>query len=256
MEQIGAPDNEKKGSKIAAKRKEINDAMTERGIPGFRDFPPSEFVDDARALGEDIKKASAPVVLGAGIALGTMSGAHAQQEPLDRAALTRLARGEPIHQAPKQKLEFFSPEEKKCIVDNIYHEARGEKEDGWRAVMLTMFGRQLSREFPNTACGVVYQKNQFSWTFDKKILAQPINPRIYLRVQGFVEKELHNQDLASAATMLSMRLGLPVDTVFYKVKGFEGSANVQKFFASLGPPIKIIGRHEFYVRPPTKGKRN
>lgn len=55
---------------------------------------------------------------------------------------------------------------------NVYHEARSETYDGQLAVATVTINRVKSGRFPNTVCGVVWQKNsrgcQFSWTCDGK----------------------------------------------------------------------------------------
>lgn len=58
-------------------------------------------------------------------------------------------------------------QEVKCLAENIYHEARSESYSGQLAVATVTVNRALSGNFPNTVCGVVYQKNrrgcQFTW---------------------------------------------------------------------------------------------
>ena len=51
---------------------------------------------------------------------------------------------------------------------NMYHEARGEGEKGMRMVGEVTINRTASSKYPDTICGVVYQKNQFSWVSTKK----------------------------------------------------------------------------------------
>ena len=51
-----------------------------------------------------------------------------------------------------------------CLVQNVYQEARGESYKGKLAVAMVTINRTKSERFPSTICGVVYQKNQFSWT--------------------------------------------------------------------------------------------
>lgn len=51
-----------------------------------------------------------------------------------------------------------------CLTKNIYHEARGESELGWKAVAWTTLNRTQSGKFPSNVCAVVYQPHQFSWT--------------------------------------------------------------------------------------------
>lgn len=57
----------------------------------------------------------------------------------------------------------------KCLADNIYHEARGDSIKGQIAVANTVINRVKSDLYPNTICGVVWQKAQYSWTLDKSL---------------------------------------------------------------------------------------
>lgn len=52
----------------------------------------------------------------------------------------------------------------KCLGEAVYREARGESYRGQLAVAQTVLNRVRSPQFPNTVCGVVFQKGQFSWT--------------------------------------------------------------------------------------------
>lgn len=62
----------------------------------------------------------------------------------------------------------------RCMAMNIYHESRGEPIAGQYAVAEVTLNRTLSRKFPSSICGVVYQKHwnakrkeivyAFSWT--------------------------------------------------------------------------------------------
>ena len=61
-----------------------------------------------------------------------------------------------------------------CLSRNIYHEARGEPFEGQLAVAEVTLNRVASRRFPDSVCGVVYEKRfdmrrnrlvgAFSWT--------------------------------------------------------------------------------------------
>jgi N-acetylmuramoyl-L-alanine amidase len=55
-----------------------------------------------------------------------------------------------------------------CMVQNVYHEARGEDALGQAAVAYVTLKRVRSPAYPDTVCGVVWQKGQFSWTEDGK----------------------------------------------------------------------------------------
>ena len=73
--------------------------------------------------------------------------------------------------------------EQRCIADAIYHEARGESFEGMVAVANVIVNRIKSKDFPNTACGVVYQYKQFSWTLFQSKLQQRVEhsgPILYI----------------------------------------------------------------------------
>ena len=76
---------------------------------------------------------------------------------------------------PTAKKVKFSNDEMLCLTKAIYHEARGESEDGQWAVANVIINRALSKKFPSTLCGVVYQnadqgryRCQFSFACDGK----------------------------------------------------------------------------------------
>ena len=50
-----------------------------------------------------------------------------------------------------------------CLQKNIYFEARGQGKKGMAAVAAVTLNRADDPRFPETICGVVYQRNQFSW---------------------------------------------------------------------------------------------
>ena len=51
-----------------------------------------------------------------------------------------------------------------CLSKNLYHESRNQGKQGMLAVAHVTLNRLRDSRFPNTVCGVVYQKSQFSWT--------------------------------------------------------------------------------------------
>lgn len=67
----------------------------------------------------------------------------------------------PAH-STKADLEFA------CLIHNVYHEARGESRKGKLAVALVTLNRVDNKNYPNSICGVVFQKYQFSWTINWK----------------------------------------------------------------------------------------
>jgi spore germination cell wall hydrolase CwlJ-like protein len=57
-------------------------------------------------------------------------------------------------------------DEVNCLALNIYHEARGEPQEGQLAVAYVTMNRVASPRYPKTVCAVVWQNGQFSWTRD------------------------------------------------------------------------------------------
>lgn len=150
--------------------------------------------------------------------------------------------------------ESFTKQELKCLADNVYHEARGESLEGRYAVIFATLERVLHKRFPKTICGVVHQPWQFSWTKDKKILAQPINPRDYLKISVEVHELMKGKTLDGAAAAARMKSGLPRGAIFYKQKDFTGSAAVEKFFSTL-VRVATIGTHNFFIERAEELKR-
>jgi spore germination cell wall hydrolase CwlJ-like protein len=54
------------------------------------------------------------------------------------------------------------PDAHQCLASVIWHEARGESLEGQKAVASVVMNRLKSRLFPNTICGIVFQKSQFT----------------------------------------------------------------------------------------------
>jgi spore germination cell wall hydrolase CwlJ-like protein len=74
---------------------------------------------------------------------------------------------------PTAKRLKLSKAEQLCLTQAIYHEARGESEAGQWAVANVIINRAMSRKFPSTLCGVVFQnadlgryKCQFTFACD------------------------------------------------------------------------------------------
>jgi hypothetical protein len=74
---------------------------------------------------------------------------------------------------PTARKVKLADEEKLCLAQAIYHEARGESRDGQLAVANVVINRAMSKKFPSTICGVVFQnadkgryKCQFTFACD------------------------------------------------------------------------------------------
>jgi len=74
---------------------------------------------------------------------------------------------------PTHKKVKLAEGEKICLAQAIYHEARGESREGQLAVANVIINRAMSKKYPSTICGVVFQnadrgryKCQFTFACD------------------------------------------------------------------------------------------
>jgi spore germination cell wall hydrolase CwlJ-like protein len=70
--------------------------------------------------------------------------------------------------AAQMHLETVSDEDRYCLQQNIYFEARNQSIAGQVAVAWVTLNRVEAQRFRDTICGVVWQNKQFSWTHDGK----------------------------------------------------------------------------------------
>ena len=94
---------------------------------------------------------------------------------------------------PSSKVE----KEIKCLALNIYYEARSESQRGQFAVAAVTMNRVKSYKYPNTVCGVVWQRRQFSWTHDGKS-DRPTEKKAWERSKSLA-KLVHSKYLAFQA---------------------------------------------------------
>ena len=64
--------------------------------------------------------------------------------------------------------DIYSEVELDCLSKNIYFESRNQSVLGQKAVAWVTLNRVNHKEYPNTICGVVWERKQFSWTHDGK----------------------------------------------------------------------------------------
>ena len=99
-------------------------------------------------------------------------------------------------------------EEELCMAKNIYFEAGNQSREGKVAVGLVVFNRVRSTLYPNTICGVIQQRKQFSWFWDgvsdKPVLSDPqwkVSVEIAKELMlSYTKKELSSTMLPFKAT--------------------------------------------------------
>lgn len=112
---------------------------------------------------------------------------------------------------------------------NMYHEARGEGRDAMQLVGEVTLNRVENKHFPDSVCGVVYQRRQFSWTHLKKDHT-PYNQEIW-------EISL---DIAEGLLDGSLEL-LGTEATHYH------STSVSPYWANDYDRVGRYGNHIFYV---------
>lgn len=80
-----------------------------------------------------------------------------------------------------------------CLAENLFHEARGEGEEGKRAVALVTLNRVAHAHYSNTVCEVVHEPWQFSWTHQnvRINLDNPIERKAWKRSKEIALKALN-----------------------------------------------------------------
>lgn len=147
-------------------------------------------------------------------------------------------------ETPKRVAQMKS--ERACLATAIYHEARGEPEQGQLAVVDVILNRVASPLYPNSICGVVYQnadkgkyRCQFSFACDGKSDEGGVGNRITREswVRSFVVAE---------ATLKQRQAGarrdiVPENTLYYHMQ------TVSPDWASDFIRVASIGSHVFYA---------
>lgn len=121
-----------------------------------------------------------------------------------------------------------------CLAQNVYYEARGESYQGKLAVTQVVLNRVRSGLFPDTVCGVVYQRNnngcQFSWVCQKP--NSPINPYLWQESVEIAKRALTHKTVYAK---------LAKDDALYYHADYvspDWSNNMQV--------VAVIGKHIFY----------
>lgn len=137
--------------------------------------------------------------------------------------------------------------ERQCLAKAIYHEARGEPENGQWAVANVILNRVASSSYPSTVCGVVYQnatsqnfRCQFTFACDGKSDVAGEGNRI-------VRTSWVRSSLIAFAAFKQYQSGsqleaLPRDVLFYHTTAVSPS------WSKVYKVVAEIGNHIFYAK--------
>ena len=149
-----------------------------------------------------------------------------------------------------------------CLEKNISEESRSEPKEGKEAVGLVTLMRALSKKYPNTVCGAVYQPRQFSWTLNGKKRTSEIPPGTHPQIREIAEHLYELRNDPEALVKRAGQLGLTRETFFYKRADWNENDPKEKkmsdrskwFFRECLEPLldkngghRVIGAHKFYI---------
>lgn len=133
----------------------------------------------------------------------------------------------------------YGKEEIDCIIEATYFEARGEDQEGHKAIVEVIVNRTLNDSFPNTFCGVVRQDKQFSYrNGDKKNNLVYRNKKKKAEITNTVYSHLYN---------VTERKGFSVlpDCVSH----YDGKSFKKPKWSKNMEMVQEIGNHQFYCYP-------
>lgn len=139
-----------------------------------------------------------------------------------------------VRPAPAFAFKAHTNNDSDCLAQAVYYEARGEGEDGMRAVAQVILNRVRHPAFPKTICGVVYQgamqqtSCQFSFACDGA-LARPVEAWAWRRAKDVAQAALNGYVMKSVGSATHFH-ALAVDP--------RWSSNMVK--------IATVGQHTFY----------
>jgi spore germination cell wall hydrolase CwlJ-like protein len=125
----------------------------------------------------------------------------------------------------------------RCLALNIYHEARGEPEEGMYAVASVTLNRVASKHYPDTVCKVVYQKR---WDYLRKR---------YVSAFSWTELDapFSTDDRAwQKATHIAKEIYNNPDAQILKNALFYHARHIHPSWARKKAKVASIGRHIFY----------
>ena len=134
-------------------------------------------------------------------------------------------------------LSEYHNKELLCLISVLWHEARGEPEEGIRAVMSVIYNRKKAKGYPNTFCGVILQDKQFSaFNEDKSLATKPLKPIREL------DKEAYRKvsSVAQEAVQGVFKPVLEEDVLHY------AHVRIKNEWTRKFERVKVIHQHVFY----------
>jgi len=143
----------------------------------------------------------------------------------------------------RQEQDAVKAQERKCLANALYYEARSEGEAGILAVASVIENRKEHQNYPGTYCGIINQRKQFSYVALRKPDVESIEQRLKAS-----DRVAYMQVSEVADSMLEGRFEpvLPTNVLFYTTKYISNAwTKTKKVYAT-------IGNHRFYKEKSTQ----
>ena len=137
----------------------------------------------------------------------------------------------------RQEQDAVKAQERKCLANALYYEARSEGEAGILAVASVIENRKDHQNYPGTYCGIINQRKQFSYVALRKPDVESIEQRLKAS-----DKVAYMQVSEVADSMLEGRFEpvLPSNVLYYTTKYISNAwTKTKKVYVT-------IGNHRFY----------
>ena len=136
-------------------------------------------------------------------------------------------------------------EEMKCMICNSIAEAHNQSFEGQVLVNVSVLKRILSKDYPNSACDVVYQKWQYSWTqFPQNYAVTVSNLDSLKKALLIAQAEVNNYPCLTHYHNHSVLPNWHDDYAFNRVEGdhyFYNTGHCRKAASSLKLALNIQG---------------
>lgn len=125
-----------------------------------------------------------------------------------------------------------------CLAKNAFYEARNQGDIGMAAVIDVTLNRVESSRYPNSVCGVVFQKYQFSWTHEKPQKVSNKELEVALnKAYEIAERKLRNHQHGIRKSVVGDSLWYYSDSI--KTPYWARNGKLRK--------LKKINNHTFFV---------
>jgi spore germination cell wall hydrolase CwlJ-like protein len=143
----------------------------------------------------------------------------------------------------RQEQEAVKDQERNCLKNALYYEARSEGAFGILAVASVIENRKNHASYPSSYCGVINQRKQFSYTLQGK----PDVERIEWRLKS-ADKAMYGyvSDVANSMVEGQFKPVLEHSVLWY------AKISVRNYWTKTKAVATRIGNHIFYKEKETK----